>query len=152
MTQKIYYTHSVHQSPVFRDSLSSFCDWSKKWQLTVAYHKCNYICFGNLKTPFPQYTLGDSILPRVDRYSDLGVVFTADLKPSAQCSHYAAKASGCLSLLMEVFLTSDVSILILAYKIYFHPILEYNSPVWNLWQHYFICAFSTVLFYTTAEL
>ena len=40
---KIYCTHSVHQSPVFTDSLSSFCDWSKKWQLTVAYHKCNLV-------------------------------------------------------------------------------------------------------------
>ena len=79
---KIYCTHSVHQSPVFIDSLSSFCDWSKKCQLTVAYHKSNYICFGNLKIPFPQYTLGDSILPRVNRVTDLGVVFASDLKPS----------------------------------------------------------------------
>ena len=130
---KIYCTHSVHQSPVFTDSLSSFCDWSKKWQLTVAYHKCNYICFGNLKIPFPQYTLGDSILPTVNCVTDLGVVFASDLKPSVQCSHIAVKAFGRLSLLMKGFLTSDVSILILAYKIYVHPILEYNSPAWNPW-------------------
>ena len=70
----------------------------------VAYHKCNYICFGNLKIPFPQYTLGDSILPRVNRVTDLGVVFTSDLKPSVQCSHIAAKAFGRLSLLMKGFL------------------------------------------------
>ena len=127
---KIYCTHSVHQSPVITDSLSSFCDWSKKWQLTVAYHKCNYICFGNLKIPFPQYTYGDSILPRVNRVTDLGVVFASDLKPSVQCSRIAAKAFSRLSLLMKGFLTFDVSILILAYKIYVRPILEYNSPVW----------------------
>ena len=30
---KIYYTHSVHQSPVFTDSLSSFCDWSNNGNL-----------------------------------------------------------------------------------------------------------------------
>ena len=105
----------------------------KKWQLTVTYHKCNYICFGNLKIPFPQYTLGDSILPRVNHVTDLGVVFASDLKPSVQCSHIAAKAFGRLSLLMKGFLTSDVSILILADKIYVRPILEYNSPVWNPW-------------------
>ena len=34
---------------------------------------------------------------------------------------------------MKGFLTPDVSILILAYKIYVRPILEYNSPVWNPW-------------------
>ena len=34
---------------------------------------------------------------------------------------------------MKGFLTSDVSILILVYKIYVRPILEYNSPVWNPW-------------------
>ena len=34
---------------------------------------------------------------------------------------------------MKGFLTSDVSILILAYKTYVRPILEYNSPVWNPW-------------------
>ena len=72
----------------------------KKWQLTVAYHKCNYICLGNLKIPFPQYTLGDSILPRVNCVTDLGVVFASDLKPSVQCSHIAAKAFGRLSLLI----------------------------------------------------
>ena len=34
---------------------------------------------------------------------------------------------------MKGFLTSDVSILILAYKMYDRPILEYKSPVWNRW-------------------
>ena len=68
---------------------------------------------------------------RVNRVTDLGVVFASDLKPSVQCSHIAAKAFGHFSFLMKGFLTSDVSILILAYKIYVRPILEYNSPVWN---------------------
>ena len=58
-------------------------------QKMATYHKCNYICFGNLKIPFPQYTLGDSILPMVNRVTDLGVVFASDLKPSVQCSHIA---------------------------------------------------------------
>ena len=93
----------------------------------------NTFVLENLKIPFPQYTLGDSILLRVNRVTDLGVVFASDLKPSVQCSHIAAKAFGRLSLLMKDFLTSDVSILILAYKIYVRPILEYNSPVWNPW-------------------
>ena len=70
------------------------------------------VCFGNLKIPFPQYTLCDSILSRVNCVTGLGVIFTSDLKPSVQCSHIAAKAFGCL---MKGFLTSDVSILILAY-------------------------------------
>ena len=121
-----------HQSTVFTDSLSSFCDWSKQWQLIVAYHKCNYICFGNLKIPFPQYSLGDIILPRVNHVTDLGVLITSDLKPSVQCSH-CCEAFGHLSVLLKGFQTSDISILILAYKIYVRPILEYNSPVWNLW-------------------
>ena len=55
------------------------------------------------------------ILPRVNRVTDLGVVFASDLKPSVQCSHIAVKAFGRLSLLMKGFLTSVVSILILAY-------------------------------------
>ena len=42
---KIYCTHSIHQSPIFTDSLSSFCDWSKKNGnlLNITYHTCNYI-------------------------------------------------------------------------------------------------------------
>ena len=147
---KIYCTHSVHQSPVFTDSLSSFCDWSKKWQLTVTYHKSNYICFGNLKIPFPQYTLGDRILPRVNRVTDLGVVFASDLKPSVQCSHIAVKAFGRLSLLMKGFLTADIFILILAYKIYVRPILEYNSPVWNGWLISDICVERVQRYFTRA--
>ena len=105
-----------------------------------------------LEIPFPQYTLGDSILPRVNRVTDLCVVFASDLKPSVQCSHIAAKAFGHLSLLMKGFLTSDVSILILAYKIYVHPILEYNSPVWNPWLIYDIKCIERVQRYFTRAL
>ena len=125
---KVYCAHFVHQTPAFTDSLSSFCDWSKKWQLTVAHHKCNlYICFGN---PFPQYTLGDSILPRVNRVTDVGIVI---LLTSNLGSVFSYSCKGFWPYLMKGFLTSDVSILILAYKIYVRPILEYNSPVWNPW-------------------
>ena len=59
-------------------------------------YRCTAIqCFvlESFKIPFPQYTLGDSILPRVNRVTDLGVVFVSDLKPSVQCSHIAVKAS-----------------------------------------------------------
>ena len=124
----------------------------KKWQLTVAYHKCNYICLGNLKIPFPQYTVGDSILPRVNCVTDLGVVFASDLKPSVQCSHIAAKAFGRLSLLMKGFLTSDVSNLILVYKIYVRPILEYLSLVWNPWLIFDIKCVERVQRYFTRAL
>ena len=76
----------------------------------------------------------------------------------------AAKAFGHLSVLLKEFQTSDVSVLILAYKIYVNPILEYNSPVWNPCvervQRFFTHAlckrarwvFLSVLFYTTAKL
>ena len=75
---------------------------------------------------------GDSILPRVNRVTHhLSVLITSDLKPSVQCSHIATKAFDHISVLLKGFLTSDASVLILAYKIYVHPILEYNSPVWN---------------------
>ena len=67
----------------------------------MAYHKCNYICFGHLKIPFPQYTLGDSIQPRVNRATDLGVIFASDLEPSvlqtsSACVHACARVCVCV--------------------------------------------------------
>ena len=43
--------------------------------------RLTHICFGNLKIPFPQYSLGDIILPSVNRVTDLDVLITSDLKP-----------------------------------------------------------------------
>ena len=50
---KIYCIHSVHQSPVFTDSLSSFCDWSKKGNLLSLITNVITFVLEILKSHFP---------------------------------------------------------------------------------------------------
>ena len=64
---------------------------------------------------------------------DLGVHLSSDLKPHVHCSYVAAKAFGRCSVLLKGFISNDPHLLVLAYKIYVRPILEYNSPIWSPW-------------------
>ena len=58
---------------------------------------------------------------------------SSDLKPHVHCSYVAAKAFGRCSVLLKGFISNDPHLLVLAYKIYVRPILEYNSPIWSPW-------------------
>ena len=48
---KLYSARYSTEDPAFSNSLSEFCNWSSKWQLNIAFQKCNVISFGNLAVP-----------------------------------------------------------------------------------------------------
>src|SRR5271163_479582 len=78
-----------------------------------------------------RFEVADAALPRVLDVLDLGVNFTSRLNFTNHISITIAKAKQRLFLLKKSFLSKNPKILIMAFKTYIVPLLEYCSPVCN---------------------
>jgi len=130
---KFYYSRDSKDVTDFSQTLSNFCEWSEKWQLNVAYQKCNTISFGNLRVPESSYSLSGVELERVDYIRDIGINLSSNLKPSNHCAQIAAKAFIRSKLLLKTFYSTSPGVLVRAYKTYVRPLLESCTQVWNPW-------------------
>ena len=64
---------------------------------------------------------------------DLGAQFESNLKFKARVNNIVNSAHQRSALIHRSFLSRDTNNLILAFKIYVRPLLEYVSPVWTVW-------------------
>ena len=119
----------------FQHDLDTIAEWSNIWQLSFSFSKCKHLQVGKIFSV--DYNLMDyqndvrKTISHVDNEQDLGVWCTADLKPSLQCQHAVSKAMKVLGLIKKTFkFFSSVSLLIL-YKTYVRPHLEYCDQVWS---------------------
>ena len=103
--------------------------WCKTWLLKLNTSKCNCIYFG-LKNSSHTYLLNNIPLPSVSSERDLGVLLTADLKPSLQCLQVANRANKILGCIRLSFKYLDASTLIVLYKALVLPVLEYCTVAW----------------------
>ncbi len=119
----------------FKSTLANITKWSDKWQLPISADKSKYLIISNkpsnyfFATDLPE--LAGKNLTRVSDVLDLGVNFNSKLNFSNHISCIATKAKQRLFLLKKIFSSKNVSILILGFKTYVLPILEYCSQVWN---------------------
>jgi len=112
--------------------LSAIADWSSTWQLPLSVSKCNWMLISNCRNnDFITINLQGSLLGRVDEVKDLGVLFNSKLNFSEHISQIVSKAKQRIYLLFKAFSSSNTQALILAYKTYVLPIVEYCSPVWS---------------------
>ena len=103
------------------------------WQLPISNEKSKWLLISNTnsKTDEITFELAGITLPRVHEVLDLGVNFTPRLNFEGHISFIIAKAKQRLFLLKKSFLSRNPKILILAFKTYIIPLLEYCSPIWN---------------------
>jgi hypothetical protein len=89
----------------------------------------------NKKINFPQteykFELAGVTLPRVNDVLDLGVNFTSRLNFSNHIAITIAKAKQRLFLVKKSFKSKNAATLILGFKTYVIPILDYCSQVWS---------------------
>jgi len=130
---KFYYSRNTDNVTDFSRTLSNFCKWSEKWQLNVAYQKCNTISFGNLRINESSYSLSGIELERVNFIRDIGITVSSNLKPSTHCAQIAAKAYIRAQLLLRSFHTNNTDVLVRSYITYVRPLVESCTPVWNPW-------------------
>jgi len=126
---KLYCSFSSAASPAdFQNSLDSFCEWSIRWQLCIAFEKCHVLSIGNDQN---DYFLNDVPLTRADHVRDLGITVSKDLKFSRHCQEISRKANSRLCLLLRAFKSKNVKVLVKAYTTYIRPLLETDTPVWS---------------------
>ena len=104
--------------------------WSQTWQLKIAVEKCHVLRIG-YKNSHRNLAIGDGVLSEKETVRDLGVTISKSLKPSSHSSEIAKKALNRGNLILRALRTSHVETLILAYKVFVKPLLEYCTPVFS---------------------
>jgi len=116
----------------FNKLLIAVADWSSKWKLPVSYENSSWLLLSNcmVKEPF-SFFIDNVKLSESVEVKDLGVTFDSKLNFNSHICNVVAKAKQRLYLLGKSFTHCDDNALILAFKTYIIPLLEYCSHVWS---------------------
>ena len=114
----------------FQNMLSNLMEWSEKWQMLFNMEKCHVLHAGRHKHHF-EYELGGGVLEVAKAEKDVGVMVTADLKPSVQCAKVAKKANLVLGQLARGVTYRDKVTFIRLYQVFVLPHLCYCAPAWS---------------------
>ena len=115
----------------FCNTLDNFYNWTIKWQLLIAYDKCNYFSIGPKSIDKSTYYLGHVLLEEDDDIRDIGITMSRNLKFSSHCTKLASQAYSKAFLILKCFTSCNVALLIRAFLIYVRPLLESCTPVWS---------------------
>jgi len=126
--------HDLTNSTSFIDTLKHIFDWSTLWQLPIALSKCQWMHISNKKKSLADqglFLLGNASVHETFESSDLGVMFSSSLNFHQHIENVCSKAKSLIFFLYKRLVTKNPVYLILAYKLYILPILNYVSPVWS---------------------
>ena len=105
------------------------------WELELAPSKCVVMRIG-CNDHLPVYSLNGVILSVVKQFKDLGITFCDNLSFNIHINSICSKAYIIINSIFRCYITNDYVFLLQAYISYVHPILEYNSYIWNPRTHY----------------
>jgi len=112
--------------------LDAITKWSLNWQLPLSVNKCGWMLISNrIRNRDLSFNLAGHALSELNEVKDLGVMYTSQLSFSPHISCIVSKAKQRCFLLRKSFTNSNCRALILAYKTYVIPILDYCSPAWS---------------------
>lgn len=121
-----------------QNDLNKISEWSDDWLLRLNTEKCKvmHVCTSRKKDNIVrhQYTMGDNnqehVLESVESEKDLGVHVTDTLNPSKQCAEAVLKANKIIRIIQRSFRYIDKDSVLILYKTYIRPHLEYNTQAW----------------------
>ena len=99
--------------------------------MKIALPKCSVFSVGSRFAPPAQLELADTTLPIVHQISDLGILFSSDLKFSNHCARISAAAYSRSVCVLNSFVTRQPYYLVRAYTSFVRPLLEYGSPIFS---------------------
>ena len=115
--------------------LDSINNWSIKWQLPMSVNKCGWMLISNrIYSRELNFNLAGHSLTKLSEVKDLGVLYTSELSFAPHISSIISKAKQRSFLIRKSFTSSSIDALVLAFKTYVLPILDYCSPVWSPYQ------------------
>lgn len=116
----------------FTSTLEAISSWATAWQLPLSVLKCNWMVVSNRTEPREDmFYVNETPLLQINETKDLGVLFDSKLNFSEHISAIIGKAKQRIFLIRKCFASSNSDALILAFKIYVLPILDYCSQVWS---------------------
>ena len=131
---KLYSSYELDSANLLQIALDKLVKWSSNWQLTLNPLKSNVLYLGKSNSK-SVYTINNVKIVSCDLVRDLGVGVDCGLKFSSRVQNIVTLSYQRLSVLFRGFCSRDISrnisILVMAYKVYVRPILEYCSPVWS---------------------
>lgn len=130
--------NSLDSCTQLQDDLRRLHTWSVENMLPLNVNKCKTLTFSTGLSYFHyQYVIGNSVLERVSKHKDLGVVFDSKLNFSIHVSRISVRANKLLSFIVRSskHFKSIVALKALYYS-FVRSLLEYASLVWNPSQQY----------------
>lgn len=118
---------------ILQNDLDSLYLWCSQNKLNLNISKCCTMSFYRILSPivFP-YNIDGCVLVRVDKFRDLGVIMTSDLRFSEHIAKMVNKAYGTLGFITRTCkLFHDPVTFITLYKSLVRSKLEFASPVWS---------------------
>ena len=128
----------------FQTQLDLIHQWSVRWQLPVSHSKCHLLSLGRQEASVTSFTISDVPLAVSNLSTDLGVIVDPDLKFDRHVLSIVARAKQRAAIIHRCFLSRNVNNLILAFKTYVRPLLEYAPQVWSPHLLYLIDAIESV--------
>ncbi|EYB86673.1 hypothetical protein Y032_0275g1063 [Ancylostoma ceylanicum] len=128
---KIYKNiHSDNDHIALQSAITAIADWSGKWKLPLSSPKTKLFHLGR-KRVRNVYYLGESQLDDTDTICDLDFTFDTKLAFDDHCNIIATKAEKTVHNIFKSLCTKSPAHLLLAYKSYVRPILEYGATVFS---------------------
>ncbi|MFZ2537611.1 MAG: reverse transcriptase domain-containing protein, partial [Oscillospiraceae bacterium] len=122
----------------FQSQLNLIHVWSVTWQLPISHHKCCLLMLGHQTTIDVSLTINNIPLEVPNFAIDLGVIVDPHLKFDKHIHDIVARAKQRGAIIHRCFLSHNVNNLIMAFKTYVRPILEYAPLIWSPYLHYLI--------------
>ena len=128
---KLYSVIDIGSSATLEPGLACLASWSNIWQLGINSGNCSILHIGKNNQNI-QYSIAGFDVPNVSDVRDLGVTYDGQLKFEEYINSIVGRACQRIYLLFRGFVSRDITLLKRAYCTYVRPILEYCTPVWNL--------------------
>ena len=113
----------------FQNMLTNLENWSSEWQMLFNMDKCHVIHAGKHSKNYG-YRWGGGELEVTEAEKDVGVMITANLKPSVQCAKVAKKANMVLGQLARGVTYRDRVTFVRLYQVFVLPHLSYSASAW----------------------
>jgi hypothetical protein len=129
---KLYIEHNNDTSSknTLKQALDSISKWSKDNAIDISKNKCFALYIGKKNSKEP-YFIDKELIQSTESIRDLGVIIDKDLSFSQHISKIIQNAYMTANQLLKILKTRNLKTLILAYKTYVRPHLEYATEVWN---------------------
>ena len=115
---------------IFQKTLDTFYLWSVKMGLKLSMHKCGVLHFGPRNGHFG-YSLGNTILSKINLVKDLGVRFSNSLTFSEHVVDVVRRCALICSWILRAFVLSSPSAYLKMYETHVVSLWMYASVVWN---------------------